>query len=359
MSRRGENIYKRRDGRYEGRYVKGKKKDGTTQYGYIYGRQYGEVKRLLNQIKSDLMKSSQSNVCMVSFTEWVKRWQILKLRCRVKESTQQTYNLILRRYIIPIIGNIDLSEITPEKVVDMLTQLTNCGYSERTKGMVLYLLSSIMNAAVENDLIKRNPCKKIGIVKSNRCRDQHVLTKEEQMVLEEGDELSILIALYTGMRIGEICGLKWSDINWEANTISVNRTVQRVRQPDGKTRLIESTPKTINSYRVIPLADKLRKELELHTKGNNGYILGKDGHACDPRTLQRKLKAIAERAGLSNIHFHSLRHTFATRMLAIGIDVKTVSMLLGHSSVNTTLNIYMHSNMDLKREAIRKLSATR
>lgn len=161
------------------------------------------------------------------------------------------------------------------------------------------------------------------------------------------------------MRIGEICGLKWSDINWEANTITVSRTIQRVSQAGGKTGLVESTPKTINSYRVIPLADKLRRELEIRADNNNGYILGKSGRICDPRTLQRKLKTIVDRAGLSDIHFHSLRHTFATRMLAVGTDIKTVSMLLWHSSVNITLDIYMHSNLDLKREAIKKMTEAR
>lgn len=356
MSRRGENIYKRKDGRYEGRYVKGKKMDGTTLYGYIYGKQYGEVKRKLTKIKGELTKKAQCDACMVTFSEWVRQWQMLKLRLRVKQSTQQTYQLILQRYIIPVIGNSDLAAITPEKIVNMITQLKHQGYSERTIGMALNLLRSIMNMAVENDLIKHNPCNRIRIVKPIYCNEQHILTKEEQATLEKSNELAIIIALYTGMRIGEICGLKWSDINWEANTLSVNRTIQRIIQPDGKSRLIESTPKTVNAYRVIPLAEKLRRELEIKAKGNNGYVLGSDGRMCDPRTLQRRLKTIVDRAGLTNIHFHSLRHTFATRMLAAGIDMKTVSMLLGHSSVNITLNIYMHSNIDLKREAIRKLT---
>lgn len=356
MSRRGENIYRRSDGRYEGRYVIGKKLNGSTQFGYIYGNSYGDVKKRLIQKKNELTNNSQSGSCSISLREWVRRWQMLKLRSRVKPTTEQTYHTLLKNYILPVLGNEDLATITVEKVIWLITQMKTQKYSMTTISFTLHLLSAILNTAVEYELIRNNPCMHIGTVKNDYIREQRVLTREEQITLEETNDLSILLALHTGMRVGELCGLKWSDIDWSANTITVRRTVQRVKQKDGTTKLIENTPKTIQSFRIIPLSDKLRERLEKLSGRDEEFILGKKGRACDPRTLQRRLKVITERNGIKDIHFHSLRHTFATRMVTAGTDMKTVSTLLGHSTVNTTLNIYTHSNLELKKEAIRKLT---
>ena len=356
MSRRGENIYKRRDGRYEGRYVKGKNLNGTTRFGYIYGTQYREVKKKLIQKKNEFTKVLHARDSVILLTEWIQHWQLLKLRGRVKPTTEQTYYLLLKRYILPSLGREPLSGISAEKIIVLVTQMKKNGYSEGTITAVLRLLSAILNLAVDSELIKTNPCKQIGISKIAHRKEQRILTQTEQAILENSKEPSICIALYTGMRIGEICGLKWSDIDWNANTVTVRRTVQRVKQTNGTTRLMENTPKTDNSYRVIPLADKVRMMLETMYQSNNLYVLGKNEAICDPRKLQRRLAVITRKNGISGVHFHSLRHTFATRLIMAGVDVKTVSTLLGHSSVNITLEIYTHSNFDLKREAIRKLT---
>ena len=229
-------------------------------------------------------------------------------------------------------------------------------YSDGTIASTLRLLSAILNSAVESELIRTNPSKQIGINRIVHHKEQRILSQTEQMILEDSEEPSICIALYTGMRIGEICGLKWSDIDWNANTVTVRRTIQRVKQTNGTTCLMENTPKTENSYRVIPLADKVRMVLEAMHQNNNLYILGKNEAICDPRNLQRRLATITKRNGITGVHFHSLRHTFATRLITAGVDVKTISMLLGHSSVNVTLEIYTHSNLDMKKEAINKLT---
>lgn len=330
--------------------------NGSTSFGYIYGSNYKDVKNRLIQKKSELMKCSQSTACTISLEEWAVHWLKLKLGCRVKQTTAQTYNMLLKNHILPILGVYNLGNISVDKVIELITQMKSKEYSMSTISFVFRLLNTILNDAVEFKLIKDNPCKHVKTIKNYHTREQHVLSKEEQEKLEKTNDLSILLALYTGMRIGELCGLKWSDIDWDVKTISVCRTIQRVRQKDGKTKLVENSPKTESSFRIIPLSDKLQERLKVMSIGSNEYILGKNGRPCDPRVLQRKLKAITVNNGINDIHFHSLRHTFATRMVAAGADMKTVSMLLGHSTVNTTLNIYTHSCMDLKKEAIKKLT---
>ena len=357
MSRRGENIYKRRDGRYEGRYVTGKDISGKTQYGYIYGMKYNDVKHRLLEKKKELTKSQCAKFASgFKFSEWVRQWQIINLRSRIKTSTEQTYYFLLSWYIMPVLGSMNIESIDTDTVVKLLTEMRDKGYAAATINMTLRLLSSILKAAVDSELILKNPCRSIKYGKQQTKTEQRALSVEEQKVLEDSGELFIYLGLYTGMRVGEICGLKWSDIDWENRTITVNRTVQREKQWKEKSRLVAGSPKTESSFRVIPLAEILCSELKKKYSDSNVFIMGKGERPCDPRTLERKLKKITEKAGIDDIHFHSLRHTFATRMISAGIDVKTTSSLLGHSSIKTTLEIYTHSNLDMKKEAIKKLS---
>lgn len=185
-----------------------------------------------------------------------------------------------------------------------------------------------------------------------------VLAKAQQLT-----HLPVLLALNTGMRLGEICALKWSDIDWEKRTINVSRTVQRIRlseQSDSqaKTMLFISEPKSSCSLRSIPLNAVLEKRLRQSkmNKQNDTFILTSSNRLLDPRTVQRQFKRLTEEMGLEDVHFHTLRHSFATRLIELGTDVKTVSVLLGHSSVQTTLDYYVHSLLDQQRLAVDKLS---
>lgn len=367
MARHGENIYKRKDGRYEGRYVIGKTIQGKTRFGYIYGRQYSEVKSALLIKKAEYAQSENApnGCCNDTVAEWISRWMEEEILGSVKASSYQTYMNLLNKHLLPMIGNLKLAAVTPSVVHHFVETLETSGLSYSMIRSVYRLLSTSMRCAFEEGLLSKNPCRKIKIQREETA-EQRVLTRTEQNLIKQSAkavELPVLLSLYTGMRLGEICALKCSDIDCEKKTITVRRTVQRIAKgkvnTGGKTMLMVGTPKSLRSQRVIPVPDFLLSQLQkqmAHTT-NSAYLFGTTAKAAEPRTIQRRFKHFAERLGFENVHFHTLRHSFATRLLELGVDVKTVSVLLGHSSARTTLDCYAHSLIDRQRAAMNLLSA--
>ena len=160
--------------------------------------------------------------------------------------------------------------------------------------------------------------------------------------------LCILLSLYTGLRVGEVCGLMWGDIDFEKSLITIRRTVQRIRTESHKTRIIADTPKSRTSCRTIPISKFIMKLLRESRSADNHYVLSNSEIVIEPRTLQRRFKQILKKADLPSVSYHSLRHAFATNCLQAGFDVKTLSEILGHASVETTLNRYVHTSMERK-----------
>lgn len=370
MARHGENIYKRKDGRYEGRYVIGKTLAGKTRFGYIYSYQYADAKRLLTQKKAELLEHAVhfGTARQGSFAEWVKYWMENELMGSVKASSYQTYLYQMNRHLIPHLGDMELSALNPKAILSFVNCLQEKGLSERTVRSVYRLLSACMRAALDDGVIRKNPCKKIRI-QCEEGREQRVMSQNEQKIVEremkrEGN-LSALMSMYTGLRLGEICGLKWADVDWENGTVTVRRTVQRLKKLrldcGPKTHLMIGSPKSCSSHRTIPVPVFILKQLrELQRKATDGisdFIFSTTAHAAEPRTIQRRFEKAMHRLGLSGVHFHTLRHSFATRMLELGIDIKTVSVLLGHSSAKTTLDCYAHSLLEQQRNAVNRLAA--
>ena len=368
MARHGENIYKRKDGRYEGRYVIGKTLTGKTRFGYVYARQYSEVRRLLLQKKAELLGSTEYGgiTRQGTLNEWLAYWMKNELMGSVKASSYQTYLGQINRHLRPALGHYFLSQLTPAIVFDFVEGLRAANLASSTIRGTYRLLSAAMRFALEEGVIRKNPCRKIRIRLEEKA-EQRVLNRAEQdklrFMVSKKDDLPALLSLYTGMRLGEVCALKWSDIDWEKRTITVRRTVQRVAQMKNgtarKTMLMVGTPKSIRSHRVLPVPEFLLELLRaiLDEEGSEDYIFGTAAHAIEPRTLQRRFKRLMERMGIDGAHFHTLRHSFATRLLELGVDIKTVSALLGHGSVKTTLDFYAHSLMEQQRAAIERLAA--
>ena len=359
MARHGENIYRRKDGRYEGRYVIGKTIHGRTRFGYIYGRQYADVKRRLVQKKAEYARRRSD--CREGVTEWIARWMEDDLRGGVKASSYQTYCNIYRKHLCPAFGRLRLSELTPTVVNDFVTSLESSGLAGSTIKSIFRLLSSAMRAALEEGLIAKNPCRKIRI-QHNEGREQRVLTHAEQEKIRKSAsaeaDLPALLGLYMGMRLGEVCALKWTDIDWQQRTITIRRTVQRIarRSTGKKTLLMVGTPKSLRSQRVLPMPEFLLEKLSgLPVRGE--YIFGAST-AAEPRTVQRRFARFMKRLGIAGAHFHTLRHSFATRLLELGVDVKTVSVLLGHGSAKTTLDFYAHSLPSQQQAAMQLLAAS-
>ena len=359
MPRRGENIYKRKDGRYEGRYVIGRTGNGRTRFGYVYGYQYSSVRSRLLQKKAQLLNNQGADDPPgMTVQRWMTRWLEGDVQWRVKPSTYQTYLRHLRCYILPCIGLLDTASLTADDVRGMMSAMQSRGLSPGTVRCALRLLSTALEHAVEENIIRRNPCRKIRLMRENA--EQRVLSRPEQEALRQcaaPRDVPALLALYTGMRLGEICALMWQDVDWQRKTITVRRTVQRIGQSGGKTALVVGTPKTVKSRRVIPLPEFLLHRLSrIRLSSEDDWVFGR-GRTAEPRTIQRRFGRLCKRLGLAGVHFHTLRHTFATRMMELGVDVKTVSALLGHSSAKTTLDLYAHSLMDQQWLAMEKLCA--
>lgn len=377
MARHGENIYKRKDGRYEGRYVTGKKSNGTTRFGYVYGMRYTDVKKRLLEKKAEIQQTIHPDAAVRGMTveKWMRSWLETDLLGGIKPSSYLTYLNQMNRHILPCLGRMQMASITPEMVHSFLECLQAKGLGENTVRGIYRLLSAAMRAALDDGIITKNPCRKICVKRGERVQ-QRVFSREEQKKVEktlsQGEDLTALFAMYTGLRLGEICGLRWSDINWENGTATVCRTVQRLKRMDtdkclkcgdAKTYLMIGSPKSPSSCRTIPIPTFLLKRLEIQKKQRSaaqlttGYIFGTGMRAADPRTIQRRFAGVVRRLEIPDAHFHTLRHSYATRLLEMGVDVKTVSQLLGHSSAKTTLDCYAHSLLDQQRSAVAKLSA--
>lgn len=377
MARHGENIYKRKDGRYEGRYVTGKKSNGTTRFGYVYGMRYTDVKKRLLEKKAEIQQTIHPEAAVRGMTveKWMRSWLETDLLGGIKASSYLTYLNQMNRHILPCLGRMQMASITPEMVHSFLECLQAKGLGENTVRGIYRLLSAAMRAALDDGIITKNPCRKICVKRGERVQ-QRVFSREEQKKVEktlsQGEDLTALFAMYTGLRLGEICGLRWSDINWENGTATVCRTVQRLKRMDtdkclkcggAKTYLMIGSPKSPSSCRTIPIPTFLLKRLEIQKKQRSavqlttGYIFGTGMRAADPRTIQRRFAGVVRRLEIPDAHFHTLRHSYATRLLEMGVDVKTVSQLLGHSSAKTTLDCYAHSLLDQQRSAVAKLSA--
>ena len=368
MSRRGENTYKRKDGRYEGRYVIGKTPSGRTRFGYVYARQYAEARMLLLQKKAERLHADRPSFAYRgTLADWMERWMEDELIGSVKESSWQTYRNLVTRHLLPRLCGYALTQLTPNVIHSFVDELESTGLAENTIRGVYRLLSSAMRHALDEGVIRKNPCRRIHI-QHREHGEQRVLSRSEQEKLrqaaDENRDLPSLLSLYTGMRLGEICALKWTDIDWEQGTITVRRTVQRIAGKGAenkgcRTLLMIGTPKSRRSCRVIPVPEFILALLRerLQSCDATEYVFGKALAASDPRTIQRRFSRLAKKLGLSGAHFHTLRHTFATRLLELGVDVKTVSTLLGHSSARTTLDFYVHSLGEQQRAAVALLSA--
>ena len=261
MARRGENIYKRKDGRYEGRYVIGKNQAGKTRFGYVYGQYYHDVRRKLLQKKANrLPKTSETSGYQGTLADWIQRWMSQELRAQVKVSTYQIYQSRIKRHILPALGHIALTKLCAADIRGFIDTLTASGMAAATISGIYRLLASSLRHAQDEGHIIKNLCAKIRIAHADRD-DQRVLSRKEQQMMCKAanlpQDMPALLSLYTGMRLGEICALTWSDIDWTQKTVTVRRTVQRVCTvgAERKTVLMIGMPKTRQSRRCIPVPD--------------------------------------------------------------------------------------------------------
>lgn len=366
MARHGENIRKRKDGRWEGRYPIYSAEKGKQIYCSVYGRTYEEAKEKLTTKKNLLKDKSRSGekICghithipkEIAFTEAAQDW-LTQVREKRKPSTYVKYNLIYQNHIEKLFEDATLSEMTDSFVKEKLPD----SLSDSVRKSIYCVLNQILKFASSRYSVSISPLRKPA--SEMRGKPVKVLSKKEQKLMISVlyrnmnlFKMAVLSVLFTGLRLGELCALKWTDIDFENKILTVNRTVQRLYSKgcETKTILTETAPKSEHSRREIPLSATVL-ELFMKFRSDKEYIFG-GNKPMEPRTMQYQFKKILKEAGLPDTNFHILRHTFSTNCIEDGMDVKSLSEMLGHSDVQITLNRYVHPSMEAKRRYMDSLS---
>ncbi len=367
MSKRGENIHKRKDGRWEARYEKGRTSEGAIIYGFLYGKSYREAKnKKIQAIQAQLSEEKEAMILLTPDIQILAGRWLEYIQYTVKTSTYMCYTTLIQKHIIPYF------QTFPEKLCQqtVLQEFYNfkiaTSLSVKSAKMLVTFLQRILCYGEEHELIPslKRPvnCAKSPIQEKKMLTEQQlsILCK---YLLQDGSNfaLGILLCMHTGMRIGELCGIKLSDLNFETGILTIQRTICRIRNLQTsieslsetnapKTVLLVSTPKSLSSRRQIPVPDHILTILRQKNLFANTYFLTGTSDYLEPRTVQRRFKRILYKCGLPPVTFHSLRHSFATKCIENGVDSKSLSEILGHSSVKITLDIYVHSNMEKKKE---------
>ena len=269
----------------------------------------------------------------------------------VKPPTLACYRRNIRCHILPRLGERVAAELTAEEVNDFIERLQE-DYSPKLVqevGSLLLRIVAIAGVGYGDDVeLPKTKQKAVEVF------TEPELKQMGQVILRRPDRtgLGVLLTAYTGLRLGELCGLRWQDVDAGAGLLHIQRTVERIAQADGGTCLTVQPPKTENSERWVPIPKEMLRMLQTAQKQPDSYLLTGGELVPDPRTCQYRYKALLERCGVRYRNFHCLRHSYATRCVERGVDVKSVSELLGHADVRTTLKLYVHSSMDYKRRAV-------
>ena len=363
------NIRKRKDGRWEGRYTAGHDPvTGKQIFKNVLGKTQPEVKE---KLKKALVEAGQ-----VDFTKsgkytvgtWMDEWFENVAKIKVRPSSHQTYKGYIDNHIKPNIGNIPLEKLTTMDLQKFYRKLLTKGRVERIeaenqpKGLsaktvrnINQVISSAMDLAIAQKIILTNPTNACELPKVEHQEMQTIPAEQLQAFLDEARATGVYemyyIELATGLRRGELLGLKWSDIDWKNGIIKVRRQIARI---DGE--IVEAPLKTKNSYRAVTISPQavevLKQQKEKTKELKDPYIFpSPNGGPISPDSVNNMLKRVLERAGIPKVRFHDLRHTFATIALQNGVDIKTVSGMLGHFSAGFTLDTYAHVTTTAQKEA--------
>ncbi len=380
MPRRGENIRKRKDGRWEGRYYEFDLESGKNKIHSVYAKSYGEIKEKLIVAKAstecgqkDFTAEEHSNLekkyCLdglsdteISFHAVAEEWLSMVERTK-KYATYIKYHFIYRKYIQEKLEECSFSKLEERVLEEMFQNDEKEMLSDSVKKSISCVLNQIFAYAVSHyqmKLLRYSYPKPKTEKKLVEVLNQIEQTKLFQYLYKEMDiyKAGIVLCLSTGLRLGEICALKWADMDRKRKVLYVNTTVQRivVEGYDTKTILLEGKPKSIFSKREIPLSDEMITLLLSYGNCTKKYVINED-KPMEPRTYQNKFQRYLQMSGIEKKNFHILRHTFATNCINSGMDIKSISEILGHSDIKTTLNCYMHPTIEMKRQQMNSLSA--
>lgn len=363
MPRRGENIRKRKDGRWEGRYYVRELETGRNIQHSVYAKTYSEVKEKLRAIKSDNKKTQQQKGenLKLCFRQAGEEWLMIISREK-KHATYIKYRMICEKYLYPKLGNLFFSEWSNGYLTDLFQDKDGNLVSNSLQKSISCVLNQILSYAVCHYAVTL-PSYSFPR-RTSEIKPVEVLNQSEQARLlrhlyHEMDiyKLGILICISTGLRLGELCALRWKDVDFEDHLLYINTTVQRIVADGYKTKtiLLEGAPKSNFSRREIPLSDEVARLLLFYHRGDGEYVI-RGEKPMEPRTYQNKFQKYLQSAGIKRKNFHTLRHTFATNCINNGVDIKSLSEILGHSDVKITLNRYVHPTAEVKRQHMNSLS---
>jgi integrase len=355
------SIFKRKDGRWVAQVTIGGKHIGK------YFKTQGEARDWLHVTRAQLQDGLTLSGAQKTVKEFLLEW-LSAYESSVRPKTFQQYDQIVNQHIIPLLGKIKLKDIRPDQIQVFYNSKVKSGTSARTVLMIHAVLHRAFNQALKWGLIGRNPAHTVNRPKIKR-KEMKTLTDMEVRIFllackDNRYEVLYWLAISTGLRQGELLGLKWSDVDWNNRRLHVQRQLQRL--PEG---LVFTEPKSASGRRVISLGqvtiEKLReyltqlqlekKIMEAHWEENDLILPSTRGTPLDPRNLLRNFKALLKKAGLPDIRFHDLRHTAATLMLQQGTHPKVVQERLGHSDISLTLNTYSHVLPAMQEEAAEKM----
>ena len=305
-----------------------------------------------------------------NFSQLCRQWAEC-VRYQVKPSTYGVYLTMIEKHILPDLGKVRVTELNNQMLEQYFQEKQSQELSWNTLRLIVFLMKAIVQMGEDAGI---EPFERLHyhIPKYKKLSTrmiEHDHTERLLRYLEDSDkifDMGLLISICTGIRVGELCGLQWGDVNWSGGTIRINRTVSRIRNPEtgskterrqrsgeendlSKTIIYVGTPKTGTSIREIPLPDFLILKMLRYKRDEPCYILTGKTKCMEPRGVQRRFKNLLRRRSIPEVNIHALRHAFASRWIENGFDSKALSEILGHSSVKITMDIYVHSNMEQKK----------
>lgn len=357
MGRKGENIFKRKDGRYEARYIIDYI-NGKAKYYSVYGKTYSEAKNKRRiSMKEKVIKKNKSNK-NTNFEELINLWLEYKKK-KIKMSSFTTYYATVNKHIKPIFGNCSINTLNENIFNDYIFKLID--EKKLSRNTIHEIANLIKQILIFNKITNINI-----YIPAKEQKEITIFTKEEINIIkmncltyEDRIKFSIILSLYTGIRLGELCSLKKENFDLRNKIMKINNTLIRVKCLDGnkKTKVILSPPKSKKSLRLIPIPESLNDYIifYLSDMNNDSYFLSNSNKYIEPRVFYNKYHKLLKIWNINYKKFHTTRHTFATIADEKNVSTKVLSEILGHANTNITQSLYIHPTLKHKRKIINQI----
>lgn len=382
------NIRQKKDGRWEARITVGRTEAGKQKMKYFYGKTRDEAAAKLNDFLSESRKGVYIEPSKYTVSQWLDEWYTNHVVGSVKPATRVSYEMIIRQHLKPNFGHYKLKDLGSGTIQGAYKKLQKSGradgkggLSEKTIRNIHLVLRKALQVAYVNDMIPKNPAAdgRVTPPAAPKKSDIRVFSPQEQKAIEQACKgerwgMILILDLYSGMRQGEILALEWKDIDLNKRTIKISKQLARLKNFDPKIaaktvlrvepftknsndRTISISPAIVDKLKAYKAAEDVNKAKWGDAYENHNLVFCReDGHFIEPKTFQDFFKRTLKTAGVENGNVHAMRHTFATRALEAHIPVKVVSQILGHSSIQITLDTYSHVLPELQEEAMQTIT---